>query len=218
MNNNVKIAKQLIGMARELVGRATFTDDLGEDSDNSNAKYNRQYEKIVRELFPDMVAKMIIMSGRMSEQMFPVHGTMGNGNIVLKYAVDEDHKSIFLMALVAEKHHIMPSDMRDIANLFKLLKKKVEDGYVLLADCNEQSVTFLSSFAKKNGYYCNIGESRNMMEMYGIPEKYYTRMCVVAKEKISEVDIGMGRTHRPGEDNKNDFSKERPNIEKMMDK
>ena len=203
--DNIKIAKQLIGMARELVGKAKFTDGLGEDSDNSNAKYNAQFEKIIRELYPDHVAKTIIMCGRNLDRSYPVKGTMGNGNIILKYVADPESKRFIIMALNSVAHHVKPSDTRDIINLYKFLKKQVEDGYVILTDCNTYSIPFLAAFAKNNGYWFNADEPRYEFGNTG-DERDISRACVVMKHKPS---------YAP-DSNADEFTKDRKNLDNTV--
>ena len=203
---NIRIAKRLVALAKELVGMARFTDGLGEDSDDSNAKYDRQYERIVRSLYPRGMAETIIMGGRMLEMQLPIHATMGNGNIVLKYYADKRAKQLIIEALVSEKHRLMPSDTRDIIELYNFLKKQVEDGYTIMTDCNTYSITFLATFARKNGYYFHAGEARVPPGGNG-NSRDMTRMCICCKEKPDYSE----------DDNSDEFTKERQNLDRLVE-
>ena len=215
--DNIRIAKQLVGMARELLGRAKFTDGIGEDSDNSNMKYDREYENIIRELYPDQYANFIIMSGHQYDRMFPKHGTMGNGNLILKYCVNERRKEMLLLGLASKEHRIRRSDVVDLMSLYKTLKEQViEKGYKILADCNEHSKTFLATFAKKNGYYFYAEEPRFMG---GNNDMDASAMCVCSKEKLTSpfMPTGVPMPFYPGEDNADKFTKDRKNLDKIID-
>ena len=208
MEQNIKIAKQLIGLAKELVGRATFTDGLGEDSDNSNDKYDKQYFDIIKKLYPQNMVDTIQMSDENCRRFFPIRGTMGNGNLVLKYYADRRRKQLIIMALVAEKHRLVPSDVKDLMNLYKFLKKQVEDGYVILTDCNTYSITFLATFAKKNGYYFHADRSRDPFMGRGVnDEKNMSRQCVCCKNPPPYAE----------ENNVDEFTKDRNNLDKLVD-
>lgn len=206
MNRNVKVAKELVKLARNLVG-SKFTDGLGEDSDNTNEQYDAQYEQIVRELYPHNVASTIIMSGHGLDYHLPVKGTMGNGNLILKYYADPRRKLLIIQALVSQKHKIQPSDTRDLINLYKFLKKQVEDGYTIVTDCNEHSITFLATFAKKNHYYFHAGESHNMFGETG-DSRDRSRECICCKN--------APRNHE-NDDNADAFSRNRPNLDRLID-
>ena len=207
MDRNIRIAKSLVRIAMELVGRARFTDGLGEDSDNTNAKYDAQYERIVRELYPNNVAETIIMCGHGLDYHMPIKGTMGNGNIVLKYNADPRMKELIIQALVSEKHRITPADTRDIINLYKFLKKQVDDGYAIETDCNTHSIPFLSTFAKKNNYHFHAGPARMEFGDTG-DEGDLSRMCICCRRDDP-------RAH--GIDNADRFTRERPNLDRMVD-
>lgn len=206
MDSRTHIARRLVGMARELVGMAKFTDGLGEDSDNTNAQYDAQYERIVRELYPRNVAETIIMCGHGLDFHLPIKGTMGNGNIVLKYYADPRRKQLILQALVSEKHKIQPSDARDIINLYKFLKKQVDNGYTIVTDCNTHSITFLATFAKKNNYYFHAGDARMEFGETGDAGDM-SRFCICCKNA----------PHGRDDNNADEFSKERPNLDKLVE-
>jgi hypothetical protein len=204
VENNIRIARQLIRLAKELVGRATFTDGIGEDSDNSNALYDKQLKQIIKKLYPNNVAKSIVMSCGYYKR-YPLKGTMGNGNIILQYAADPNKKVFVITALVSERHRVMLSDLRDIANLYQFLKKQVDDGYKIVTSCNTYSIPFLAVFAKKNGFYFNAKEPQYEFGDTG-DTRDVSRECVVMKEKPDNAP----------EDNVEQFSKDRKNLDEIM--
>ena len=155
--------------------------------------------------YPQDVVHRIVMSGHGLDRAMPIHGTMGNGNIVLKYYADPYEKRFIIEALVSERHRIMPSDTRDIISLYNFLKKQVEDGYTILTDCNSYSITFLASFARKNGYYFHAGRERNMFGPTGDPRDK-SRFCICCKDKPS----GQGAN------NADQFTKDRPALERQV--
>ena len=130
MERNTRIAKQLIRIARELVSMARFTDGLGEDSDNSNSANDAQYEEILHTLYPDDVAQGLISMGHgidSASRMSGGHqGTMGNGNMYMKYETFPRDKTFVIMGFVSKENHLTENDKQDVYNLFKFLSFRTD--------------------------------------------------------------------------------------------
>lgn len=194
MERNTRVAKQLIRIARELVSMAKFTDGLGEDSDNSNSANDRQYEEILHTLYPDDVAQGLISMGygvdNASRMSGGHQGTMGNGNMYMKYETFPRDKTFVIMGFVSKENHLTENDKQDVYNLFKFLEEQVENGYTITTGCNRYSLPFLTAFAKKNGYYFNAGQEYNEFGNADLNDNNLSRNCICRKRKPTDRDNG----------------------------
>ena len=144
MDRNVKMAKDLVKMARELVAMSRFTDEIGQDTgtddeQNTNSANDRQYEEILRKLYPNSIAQNLINMGRnldIGAMHGGLKGTMGNGNMYLKYNAFPREKKLIIMGFVSKTSHLTEQDKQDVYNLFKFLEKQVENGYTIITGCN----------------------------------------------------------------------------------
>ena len=140
MDRNAKIAKDLVKMARELVAMSRFTDEIGQDTgtddeQNTNSANDRQYEEILRKLYPNSIAQNLINMGRnldIGAMHGGLKGTMGNGNMYLKYNAFPREKKFIIMGFVSKASHLTEQDKQDVYNLFKFLEKQVENGYTIV--------------------------------------------------------------------------------------
>lgn len=185
MERNAKIARQLIGLAKELVSMSKFSDGLGEDSDNSNSANDAQYEEILKQLYDAGIAGRIINEGHSLDSMAEHKGTMGNGNLFMKY--ETVGNTFIIMGLVSkrksfarkgdmkkkEDRKLYEQDKQDIRDLFKFLEKQVNDGYVISTSCNRFSLVFMKGFYElhKGEYQISYSGER---DAYGMSSKHGT--------------------------------------------
>lgn len=196
MKNRIKIARELVKLAKELVSRSTFKDWDGQDTGtrgfNDEESAGGSYEQILRDRYknsPDVAETIIDMGGRMdrhTELSGGRKGTMYNGNMVLKWNAFQNAKKLIIMAFVSKKSKITRSDVPDIINMFGFLKKYVEQGYAIFTDCNMNSIQFLATFALWNKYYFHAGEAKMEFSEIG-DDREKSRNCICAK-----MDMGYG--------------------------
>ena len=191
MNRNVRIAKELVKLAKSLVA-ARFSDGLGEDTGteeegNTNSLNDRQYNEVLEKLYPMGIARSLINMGEGLDRNARRSGghaaTMGNGNMYMKYEAFPREKQFIIMGFVSKARHLSEQDKEDVYNLFKFLERQVEDGYEIRTGCNRYSLPFLVAFAKKNGYYFMGGSEYNEFGNAGLNENNLSRDCVVRKRR-----------------------------------
>lgn len=196
MKNRIKIARELVKLAKDIVSMSTFKDwddkDTGANGFNRNPDADKAYEQILRDRYKDHpdVAELLVDMGDKMDRATDFYGgkkgTMYNGNMVLKWNLFPKEKHLTILGFVSKKNQITKSDVPDVINMFGFLKKYVEQGYVILTDCNSRSIPFLATFALWNNYYFHAGEERMEFGDTG-DDKDNSRHCVCAKR-----DMGYG--------------------------
>ena len=201
MDRNVKMAKDLVKMARELVAMSRFTDEIGQDTgtddeQNTNSANDRQYEEILRKLYPNSIAQNLINMGRnldIGAMHGGLKGTMGNGNMYLKYNAFPREKKLIIMGFVSKTSHLTEQDKQDVYNLFKFLEKQVENGYTIITGCNRYSLPFLTAFARKNNYYFRATEEFNEFGNAELNENNLSRNCICRKRRPNDDEGSLDR-------------------------
>lgn len=190
MNSNVKIARELVRIAKSLVGMARFTDGLGEDTGteeegNTNAINDSKYEEILEGLYPHGIAQNIIDMGKRVDYQVDMtgghKGTLGNGNLYLKYEAFSRKKQFIIMGFVSKKHKMTPEDKEDICHLFDFLHDVVEKGYAIVTSCNRFSLPFLKKFAEINHYHFANRDEMDEFGNSGMSDNNLSKECMVSK-------------------------------------
>lgn len=196
MKNRIKIARELVRLAKEIVSMSRFTDWDGQDTGtkgvNRNPDADKSYKEILHKRYkdnPDVAELLVDMGDKMDRHVDlsgGKKGTMYNGNMVLKWCLFPTIKQLAILGFVSKKDKITKSDVPDVINMFGFLKKYVEQGYAIFTDCNSHSIHFLATFALWNKYYFHAGEKRIVFGETG-DDKDNSRCCVCAKR-----DMGYG--------------------------